>query len=194
MNGFVDECRKEWSRLGVPDAVSSEMAADLAADLAEAEADGVSAEEVLGNAVFDARSFAASWATARGVVSDAPVAEGRSPTRWAMAVWCGLVSFVAGAAGLLLLSSGRGTAVASVVRGSSGVRIPRNFGPPSVWIGPHTPGSPIFQHYGGFATLGVILLLGGVIGLCLTLWLWKPWSTRRRGPRFDDRVGLPSYL
>ena len=72
MNGFVDECRKEWSRLGVPDAVSSEMAADLAADLAEAEADGVSTEEVLGNAVFDARSFAASWATAHGVVSDAP--------------------------------------------------------------------------------------------------------------------------
>jgi hypothetical protein len=33
---FVDECRSEWKRLGVPDAVANEMAADLAADLQEA--------------------------------------------------------------------------------------------------------------------------------------------------------------
>ena len=66
MNGFVDACRREWKRIGVPDAVANEMAADLEADLAEAEADGVSPEEVLGNGVFDAPSFAASWAAARG--------------------------------------------------------------------------------------------------------------------------------
>ncbi len=71
MSDFVDECRQEWKRLGVADAVANEMAADLTADLQEAEADGVSAEEVLGSAVFDPRAFASSWATERGVVPDA---------------------------------------------------------------------------------------------------------------------------
>lgn len=68
MNPFVEECRREWKRLGVPDPVANEMAADLEVDLAEAEADGSSAEEVLGTAAFDAPSFAAAWAAERGVV------------------------------------------------------------------------------------------------------------------------------
>ena len=51
MNEFVEECRREWRRLGVPDPVANEMAADLAADLEEAEAEGCSAEEVLGQRV-----------------------------------------------------------------------------------------------------------------------------------------------
>ena len=38
MSKFVNECSKEWKRLGVPESVSNEMAADLEADLAEAEA------------------------------------------------------------------------------------------------------------------------------------------------------------
>ena len=67
MNDFVEQCRREWKRLCVPDAVADEMAADLDADLREAEAEGVSAEEVLGGAM-DPRSFAASWAAERGVV------------------------------------------------------------------------------------------------------------------------------
>jgi hypothetical protein len=33
---FVDECRREWRRLGVPDPIANEMAADLTADLEEA--------------------------------------------------------------------------------------------------------------------------------------------------------------
>ena len=33
MSQFVEECRREWKRLGVPDPVANEMAADLAADL-----------------------------------------------------------------------------------------------------------------------------------------------------------------
>jgi hypothetical protein len=31
---FIEECRREWKRLGVPDAAANEMAADLTADLA----------------------------------------------------------------------------------------------------------------------------------------------------------------
>src|SRR5580698_6087140 len=67
VNEFVDECRREWRRLGVPDPVANEMAADLTADLEEAQAEGGSAEDVLGNGAFDPRRFAAAWATARGV-------------------------------------------------------------------------------------------------------------------------------
>lgn len=44
------------------------MAADLAADLAEAEADGASPEELLGSGASDPRSFAAAWAAGRGVI------------------------------------------------------------------------------------------------------------------------------
>lgn len=68
MNPFVEECLREWRRLGVPDPVANEMAADLGADLEEAETEGASAEEVLGSGAFDPRSFAAAWATERGVI------------------------------------------------------------------------------------------------------------------------------
>jgi hypothetical protein len=68
VNEFVEECRREWNRLGVPEQIANEMAADLAADLEEAEAEGVPAEEVLGTGAFDPRAFAAAWAAERGVV------------------------------------------------------------------------------------------------------------------------------
>ena len=67
MNELVEECRREWKRLGVPDPVADEMAAELEADLDEAEEEGASAEEVLGSGAFDPRAFAAAWAAERGV-------------------------------------------------------------------------------------------------------------------------------
>jgi len=67
VSDFVEERRRERKRLRVPDPVANEMAADLAADLEEAEAEGVSAEEVLGSGAFDPRAFAVAWATERGV-------------------------------------------------------------------------------------------------------------------------------
>lgn len=67
MNGFVDECRREWRRLGVADPVAAEMAAELAADLEEAEAEGASAEDVLGGGI-DPRAFARTWAGERRVI------------------------------------------------------------------------------------------------------------------------------
>jgi len=72
MSDFVEQCRREWKRLGVPDPLAEEMAADLASDLGEAEAEGVSAEELLGTSAHDPRSFAASWAAERGVIPAAP--------------------------------------------------------------------------------------------------------------------------
>ncbi|MGA2519506.1 MAG: hypothetical protein ABSG81_01660 [Acidimicrobiales bacterium] len=71
MNEYVEECRREWRFLGVPDPVANEMAADLMADLDEARSEGATAEDVLGNSAFDPRSFAASWAVARGVTAPA---------------------------------------------------------------------------------------------------------------------------
>lgn len=84
MSQFVEECRREWKRLGVPDHVANEMAADLEVDLAEAEAEGTSAEDVLGVEVFDAPAFARSWATARGVIPErqAPPAAPSRVRRW----------------------------------------------------------------------------------------------------------------
>jgi hypothetical protein len=72
VNPFVEECRREWKRLGVPDPVANEMAADLEVDLAEAEAEGTSAEDVVGVEVFDPPTFARSWAESRGVIPEPP--------------------------------------------------------------------------------------------------------------------------
>ena len=72
MSDFVEQCRSEWKRLGVPDPLAEEMATDLASDLTEAEAEGVSAEEFLGSSAFDPRSFAASWAAERGIIPVPP--------------------------------------------------------------------------------------------------------------------------
>jgi hypothetical protein len=68
MNAFVEECRREWKRLGVPDGLAEEMATELESDLAEAEADGVSAVEMLGES--DPRRFAAGWARERGLIPE----------------------------------------------------------------------------------------------------------------------------
>jgi hypothetical protein len=76
VNELVDECRREWKRLRVPDEVADEMAAELGADLAEAEAEGASAEDVLGRAALDPRSFAAAWAAERGAIAG-PSGSGR---------------------------------------------------------------------------------------------------------------------
>src|SRR6266498_1628382 len=78
---FVEECPREWKRLRVPDSVANEMAADLAADLKEAEAEGASAEDVLGSGAFDPRAFAGSWAGERGVIQAPPLQRVRLPKR-----------------------------------------------------------------------------------------------------------------
>jgi hypothetical protein len=70
MTAYVEECRREWKRLGVPDLLAEEMATELEADLAEAEADGISAAELLGES--DPHRFAATWARERGLVADEP--------------------------------------------------------------------------------------------------------------------------
>jgi len=79
MTAYVEECRQEWKRLGVPDLLADEMATELESDLAEAQADGVSANEILGES--DPRRFAATWASERGLVAE-PAPPSRKRRRW----------------------------------------------------------------------------------------------------------------
>jgi hypothetical protein len=72
MSDFVEQCRREWRRLGVPDPLAEEMATELAADLSEAQAEGVSTEQLLGRSAFDPPSFAATWAVEGGIIPNKP--------------------------------------------------------------------------------------------------------------------------
>jgi hypothetical protein len=177
-NPFVDECRQEWHHLGVPEAVANEMAADLEADLTEAHADGVAPEAVLGNDFFDPKAFAASWATARGVTSPGPGVPQKIRFRsWSLAA--GAIACAAAAMLGLLILVGRRVGSESVAVAA----IPRR-----AFIRPPFPGlfgglHRVFVSQPPFAlvALGGALFLAGLVGLGVTLWFWRPWSTRRRG-------------
>ena len=107
MSEFIEECRREWKRLHVPDSVANEMAADLAADLREAEVEGASPEELLGDAAFDPQAFARSWAKERGLVAP-PTHERRRP-RLALVLVAGAIVIGGGIAAALLLTRTQNT-------------------------------------------------------------------------------------
>lgn len=117
MSEFVDECRREWRRLGVPEPIGNEMAADLTADLEEAEAEGGSPEDVLGSSAFDPRGFAAAWAVARGVAR-ADVPPPRSSGRSRLVV---VAAATAGALAALALIVGHGARSVAVAAPGPGV-------------------------------------------------------------------------
>jgi hypothetical protein len=195
MTHFVDECQKEWRRLGVPTAEANEMAADLEADLAEAQADGASPEQVLGNGYFDARSFAASWALARGFVRPTPRGRDSITIRIRSLVlgFCALVGALLTAAGLIIVVgsgfSRSGVAVAAR-RGFIGP------GPPRVSVLPPNMRNFFFPAVGGgtFEPLGWVFLAVGLILIVATLLIWRPWSAHRAGSEIDTNIGMPSLL
>ncbi len=194
---FIEECRREWKRLGVPDPISNEMAADLTADIEEAQAEGGSAEDVLGDSLFDPRRFAAAWAGARGVTAPSvPVPVGppslpeRVRPRWyqlaaalAVAVLVCLAVLVAGA-----LAVGRhSSAMAAPVRRILGVPGSiRMFGP-----GPASPPlrfsvpqpSFVVHQAEPLALLAFGLLVAAIIGLGLAVLFWSPWFRRGSNQR-----------
>ncbi|MFC0038032.1 hypothetical protein [Actinomadura rayongensis] len=62
---IVRRCRRTWLRIGVPAGDVADMTAELAADLAAAEADGRDPDSYVGG---DPAGFARAWASERGVV------------------------------------------------------------------------------------------------------------------------------
>lgn len=182
MSQFVDECRQEWRRLGVPDPAANEMAADLDADLKEAESEGVSAEEVLGNGAFDSRSFAASWAKERGLIQPAPVQpppappppaehRARKPRTLSLVLAFGVLAVV----GALLLTV-RSRQALAVVGPVMGKPVPAS---PGFSFRPGTivkPGATVqFVGPDPFHAAASLLLLIGVAGMItmLVLWSWR---------------------
>jgi len=183
---FVEECRREWRRLGVPDPVANEMAADLTADLDEAEAEGSSPEDVLGNSAFDPRRFAAAWAIARGVTGP-PTPDHRPFRRSPIAITLTvLLSVLTVGAALVLLIGRHGSAFAFATRKIVSAA------PGSIKFFPPGPGriglpGPFGSFVGsqvssvGIRPLALLFLMVGVLGLGLLAFLyWSPWFGPRR--------------
>jgi hypothetical protein len=169
VNDFVEECRREWRRLRVPDRDANEMAADLKADLEEAEAEGVSPEAVLGSEAFDPRSFAASWAAERGVVGPLPERIDRHPRRGRLLAGIGVSALVA-LIGLAFVSVRTGVSV-SVAQAQPAFPFPPS--PPAV-----PEGSVVHSHAVFLPTIGLLLVLLGIAGAILALVYWSPWTVR----------------
>jgi hypothetical protein len=195
VNEFVEECRKEWRRLGVPGPIANEMAADLTADLDEAEAEGGSAEDVLGDSAFDPRRFAAAWASARGVTG-APIPEtpsGRRP-RIALA-FAAVLGALAIAAGLVLRAGYGSGSIAfparriisrRIISGPGPIRIFGPGGRQAIMGGPF-----IAAPSGGIVpVIGLILVILGVVGLGLLaiVYWWQRSGPSDSGPRQGRRT------
>jgi hypothetical protein len=174
MSEFVEQCRREWRRLGVADPLADEMASDLATDLGEAEAEGVSAEELLGSSVFDPRSFAASWAAARGVI---PEPQGRGDDRrrpTALLVFTVVALIVLVVAALLLLT---GQPKLSIVTRTTSAHVS------GLPVGPGLRPGTAHKVVSTSASAPVewILLVFAIVALGLAAWLWSRWG-RSRAP------------
>jgi hypothetical protein len=196
VNDFVEQCRREWERLAVPGPVANEMAADLLADLQEAEAEGVSAEEVLGSGAFDPRAFAASWAAERGVSRQRPPVREPLPAslepqaRRSRPVGALAASVFVGLVGLALTTQRTGEAQAFHVALMHAI-------PPR----PEVQAARVFVWPLGFRgssvpTLGLLLVLLGVAGLIVSLLYWSPWRPDHRAGRRlegDNAPGGASY-
>jgi hypothetical protein len=172
MSDFVEQCRREWKRLGVPDPLAEEMAADLASDLGEAEAEGVSAEELLGRSAFDPRSFAASWAAERGIIPEPP-RRGNARRRPLFLVAFTAVAAIAliVAAALLLTGQPKVAVVTSRTTAAHFVTPPAAPVPPG-------PGGLVL-HTSASAPVEWILLLLAIVALGFAAWLWSSWARSR---------------
>jgi hypothetical protein len=193
---FIDECLREWKRLAVADAVANEMAAELEADLRDAEADGLSPEEVLGDGVFDARSFAVAWASERGVIpsSAAPAQRGYRTLVAAITAALAIVTLFLGIAVL----TGRHTTqitIASASRLRPAIVVPRLVTPgthsslPRFFFAPARgkllfPSKPIpagiVRSGVDLQPVGWILVVLGLAGIAGSILIWRGFPLRRR--------------
>jgi hypothetical protein len=159
MNDFVEQCRCEWKRLRVPDPLAEEMATDLASDLTDAEAEGVSAEEFLGSSASDPASFAASWAAERGIIPE-PTSRGNARRRPVV-----LVAFTTLAAIAVIISA------LLLATGEPKLSLARRTSPP----GP----SRTVVSTSAAAPIEWILLFLAIVALGFAAWLWSSWSRSR---------------
>lgn len=184
MSEFVDRCRAEWKRLGVPDEAANEMAADLETDLQEAQAEGVSIEEVLGRGAFDPAGFAASWASERGVVPTHQGAVQATRKLPVGAVLLTLAVLVVLLVGLAVLSGRASTHVAlqsQVVRRAGVTTVlpaHRFFLPrPGIRVVPRVAGIPptvaVVSVRRAVRPFGWLLLLLGVAGVVTSIVYWS---------------------
>jgi hypothetical protein len=173
MSDFVEQCRTEWRRLGVPDPLAEEMAADLASDLREAEADGVSAEEFLGSSVFDPRSFAASWAAERGIIPEPP-SQGNARRRPLVLTAFTTLAAIALIVTALLLLTGN----PKVTLKTSGTA-PHFSSPTAGSVVPPGPGGQVLSGKNLSAPVEWILLLFAIAALGFATWLWLRWGRSR---------------
>jgi hypothetical protein len=172
MTDFVEQCRREWRRLGVPDPLAEEMAADLASDLGEAEAEGVSAEELLGRSVFAPRSFAASWAAERGIIPAAP-SRGRAGHRPFVLVAFTSVAAIMLIVAALLLLTGQPKVSLATSRGG-----PHLFPQPGSAL-PSGPSRHVLHSASASAPVEWILLFLAIVALGFAGWLWSSWARSR---------------
>jgi hypothetical protein len=169
MSDFVEQCRQQWKRLGVPAPLAEEMAADLASDLGDAEAEGISAEEFLGSSASDPRSFATSWAAERGIIPEAP-SRGNAPRRpLALMTFTALAATALIVAALLLLT-GEPTLTLTASKAPHFVTPPAGSIPP----GPKTrivlhPVPPV----SAAAPIEWMLLFLAIAALGFAGWLWS---------------------
>lgn len=163
MSDFVEQCRSEWKRLGVPDSLAGEMAQDLASDLSEAEAEGVSAEEFLGSSVFDPSSFAASWAAERGIIPE-PSSRGSARHRpFVLVAFTALATITVIVSALLLAT---GEPKLSLVTSTAT---------------PAGPSRSVVHRVSAAAPVEWILLLLAIVALGFAAWLWA--NARHSRPR-----------
>jgi hypothetical protein len=178
VNEFVEKCRTEWKRLGVPDPVADEMAAELTADLEEAKADGTSADEVLGAGALDPPAFAAAWATERGVtrrplVSSSGGLARRSLVPVAIAVFA-LSAFVGAALVIFSPSSSEPLVLAPPPSDGASVRVDEVERPRIVVAGGRLR-AMLGSGDSGFDAhiIGSAALIAGLAGLVLlSMWAW----------------------
>jgi len=173
MSDFVDQCRREWRRLGVPDPLADEMAADLASDLGEAEAEGVSAEELLGSSAFDPRSFAASWAAERGIIPEPPARVTRPRRPLVLVAFTALAALTLIVAALLLLTGQPKVSLVTTRSAHAGV-LPA---PAAPFFPPGT--SRQVLHANTSAPVEWILLFLALVALGFAAWLWSNWGRSR---------------
>ena len=159
MSEFVEQCRREWRRLGVADPLAEEMAADLASDLEEAEAEGVSAADYLGASASDPRSFAASWASERGIIPVPPSQEKGRRRPLALVAFTALTAITGIVAALLLAT------------GEPKLSLARTTPPPGA--------SRTVVSTSAAAPIEWILLFVALAALGFSAWLWLRWRRSR---------------